>query len=198
MFSLSIPLSETALSCDIHALRGSSFGADEKCQTASSHVHPQSGHRSGLSLVAELLKEATLSGRLCERKDDGTAWRRESMNAEGTWYKGTWNDWRWRAPDRWSSSGSSTPQAYSWTWHDWEHHSPWSNQWNSPVDLTSNDPRQHGDGRGEVIPSFDGTDFRQYERPVRLFVSHTRVAPQRRAMLPGQGHLDRYSLRLQS
>ena len=25
-------------------------------------------------LVAELLEEATLSGRLCERKDDGTAW----------------------------------------------------------------------------------------------------------------------------
>ena len=72
-FSLSVPLSETAQSCDIHALRGSSFGADEKCQTASSHVHPPSGHRSGLSLVVELLKEATLSGRLCERKDDGTA-----------------------------------------------------------------------------------------------------------------------------
>ena len=45
----------------------------------------------------------------------------------------------------------------------------------------SNDPRQYGDGRGEVIPSFDGTDFRQYERRVRLFVSNTRVAPERRA-----------------
>ena len=32
-----------------------------------------------------------------------------------------------------------------------------------------------------MIPSFDGMDFRQYERRVRLFVSHTRVAPQRRA-----------------
>ena len=31
-----------------------------------------------------------------------------------------------------------------------------------------------------MIPSFDGTD-RQYERRVRLFVSHTRVAPERRA-----------------
>ena len=74
---------------------------------------------------------------------------------------------------------------YSWTWHNWERHSPWSNQgspqWNSPVDTTNNDPRQYGDGGGEVIPSFDGTDFRQYERRVRLFVSHTRLAPERRA-----------------
>ena len=38
---------------------------------------------------------------------------------------------------------------------------PWSNQWKSPVDTMSSDPRQYGDGRGEVIPSFDGTDFRQ-------------------------------------
>ena len=30
-FPLSIPLSETAQSCDIHALRGSSSGANEKC-----------------------------------------------------------------------------------------------------------------------------------------------------------------------
>ena len=45
----------------------------------------------------------------------------------------------------------------------------------------SDDPRQYGDGRGEVIPSFDGTDFRLYERRVRLFVSNTRVAPARRA-----------------
>ena len=52
---------------------------------------------------------------------------------------------------------------------------------NSHVDATSNDPRQHGEGRGEVIPSFHGTDFRQYERRVRLFVSNTRVAPERRA-----------------
>ena len=51
------------------------------------------------------------------------------------------------------------PQAYSWTWHDWERRSPWSNPWNSPGDTMSNDPRQYGDGRGEVIPSFDGTDF---------------------------------------
>ena len=34
--------------------------------------------------------------------------------------------------------------------------------------------RAYGGGRGEVIPSFDGTDFRQYERWVRLFcVQHT-------------------------
>ena len=31
----------------------------------------------------------------------------------------------------------------------------------------------------QVITSFDGTDFTQYERRVRLFVSHTRVAPER-------------------
>ena len=109
----------------------------------------------------------------------------ESRNAEGTWYEGTWNDWCWRTPDHWSSSSSLTPQAYSWTWHNWEHHAPLSNQgspqWNSPVDTTSSDPRQCGDGRGEVIPTFDGVDFRQYERRVRLFVSNTRVAPERRA-----------------
>ena len=32
-----------------------------------------------------------------------------------------------------------------------------------------------------MIPTFDGADFRQYERRVRLFFSNTRVAPQRRA-----------------
>ena len=32
-----------------------------------------------------------------------------------------------------------------------------------------------------MIPSLDGTGFRQYERRVRLFVSNTRVAPDRRA-----------------
>ena len=51
-------------------------------------------------------------------------------------------------------------------------------QWKSPVNVTSNDPLQFG---GEVIPTFDGTDFRQYEMRVRLFVSNTRVAPERRA-----------------
>ena len=45
----------------------------------------------------------------------------------------------------------------------------------------SNDPRQYGDGRGEVIPSFSRTGFGQYERRVSLFVSDTRVAPERRA-----------------
>ena len=54
-------------------------------------------------------------------------------------------------------------------------------QWKSPIEVTSNDPRQYGDGRGEVIPTFDGADFRQYERRVRLFASNTRVAPERRA-----------------
>ena len=32
-----------------------------------------------------------------------------------------------------------------------------------------------------MIPSFDGSDFKQYERLVRLFVSNTRVHPERRA-----------------
>ena len=32
-----------------------------------------------------------------------------------------------------------------------------------------------------MIPSFDSTDFRQYERRVRLLVSNTRVALERRA-----------------
>ena len=31
-----------------------------------------------------------------------------------------------------------------------------------------------------MIPTFDGADFRQYERRVRLFVSNTRVALKRR------------------
>ena len=57
-----------------HALCGSTFVLIGKCQTPSSHVHPPSVRHSGLILVAELLEEATLSGRLCERKDDGTAW----------------------------------------------------------------------------------------------------------------------------
>ena len=93
-------------------------------------------------------------------------------------------------PDHWSFSSSLTPQAstqHSWTGHNgnWERYSLWSKrgspQWNSPVDTASNDPRQCGDGWREVIPSFDGTDFRQCERRVRLVVSHTRVAPERRA-----------------
>ena len=58
---------------------------------------------------------------------------------------------------------------------------PGSPQWTSTVDTTSSDPRQYGDGRGEVTPSFDGTDFKQYEKRVRLFVSNTRVGPVRKA-----------------
>ena len=100
------------------------------------------------------------------------------MDAEGAWHEGTWNFWCWKTPDDWRSPSSSTPVAYSSTWH-WEHHSSWSNQWNS-VDTTNNDLRQCGAGWSEVIPSFDGTDFSQFERRVRLFESNTRVAPQRR------------------
>ena len=90
---------------------------------------------------ATLGKEATQPRRLCERTRRRDCVKLESMNAEGTWYEGTRNDWCWKTPDHWSSSSSSTPQAYSWTWH-WEHHSPCSNQWNSPVDTTSSDPRR--------------------------------------------------------
>ena len=128
-----------------------------------------------------LSKEATLSGRLCERSRRRDCVKLKSVTTEGTWCEGTWNDWRWKTPDHWSSLRSSTPQAYSWTWHGWEHHSPWSNQWNSLTDTLSDDSRQCGDGRGEVIPAFDGTELRQYERRARLFVSNTRVAPARRA-----------------
>ena len=151
--SLSFPLSATAQSCDIHALRGSSSRMSEKCLISSSHVNPPSAQRSGLNIGsgASLSKDPTLSGRLCEPTRRRDCVELESMNAEGTWYDGTWNDWCWKTPDHWSSSSSSTPQAYSWTWHDWEH-SPWSNQWNSPVDTqwnspvgtTSSDLRQYG------------------------------------------------------
>ena len=93
----------------------------------------------------------------------------ESVSAEGTWHDGTWNDWRLRTPDHWSSSSSSLHQS-EWAWHQWERQSPWSSQdlpqWNSLVDVTSNDPRQYGDGRSEVIPTFDGADSRQYERRI--------------------------------
>ena len=84
-------------------------------------------------------------------KDDGTAWSQQSMAAEG-WYDGTWKRLALENPDHWSSSSSSTSQA-GWTRHGWGRHSPWSNQgwlqWNSPVDTTSNDPRQYGGERGE-------------------------------------------------
>ena len=105
---------------------------------------------------------------------------RKSTKAEG-WYDGTWNDGCLKAPDYWSSSSSSLPAAYSWMW-PWEHHSPWSNQWNSPVDTqwnspvdtTSSDPRQCGDGRGEVIPSFDGADLQTVrEAGASLCVQYT-------------------------
>ena len=119
---------------------------------------------------ASLSKEATLSASVCEQTRRRDCVKLESRNPQGTWYEGTWNDWSWKTPDHWSSSSSSTPQACSWTWHNWEHHSPWSKQ---AMDTTSNDPRQYGDGRGEVIPTFDGADFRQYERRVRLCVQYT-------------------------
>ena len=82
-------------------------------------------------------------------------------------------------PDHWSSSSSCsrTPQAgtrYPWMEH-WERHYPWSNQWNPPFDITNTDPRQCGDGRCEVIPTFDGENFRQYQRRVRLFASTSGV-----------------------
>ena len=90
------------------------------------------------------------------------------MNAWETWCEGRWNNWRWKTPDHWSSSSSCswTLQAgtqYPWMGH-WERHSLWSNQWNRPL-----------------IPTFDGADFRQYKRRIRLFASNTQVAPDKRA-----------------
>ena len=130
---------------------------------------------------ASLSKEATLSP-VCERTRRRDCVKSESMTTQG-WYDGTWNEWCWKSLDHWSSSSSSKPRA-GWMWYK-ERHSPWLNQgspqWNLTVDTKSSDPRQYGDGWDEVIPSFDGTDFRQYERRVRLFLSHTRVAPERRA-----------------
>ena len=49
-----------------------------------------------------------------------------------------------------------------------------------PLTPTSNDPRQYGDGRGEVIPSFDGTDFRQHERRILLFCVHINTSGHQR------------------
>ena len=66
--------------------------------------------------------------------------------------------------------GTSFPWSNQWN-------SPVDTQWNSPVDTTSTDPRQYGDGRSEVIPSFDG----QHEMRVHFSVSNARVAPERRA-----------------
>ena len=43
----------------------------------------------------------------------------------------------------------------------------------------SNDPRQYGDGRGEVIPSFDETDFRQERKAGSSFLCPTQEWPQR-------------------
>ena len=78
----------------------------------------------------------------------------ESLSIEGTWYDGTWCGWRWRTSDHRSSSSSQA----GWRWHDWGRHSPWSNPgWlreNSP-DTTFSDPRQYGDERSEVTPSWD-------------------------------------------
>ena len=64
--------------------------------------------------------------------------------------------------------------------------------WNFPVDITNNDPWQYGDGRGEVIPPFDGTDLRQYERLFLAFVSNTRdgiltAIPRAGALRRGEG-----------
>ena len=133
----------------------------------------------GSTLVAEYL---FVKRRPCQAACTGL---REVGFREGTWSDGTWNDWRWRAPDRWSSSSSSAPQAGTVLVDEAQLGTALSigrtREWNSPVDTTSNGPRQYGDGRGEVITAFDGTDFRQYERPVRLSVSNTRVAPERRA-----------------
>ena len=74
------------------------------------------------------------------------------------------------------------PEA-GWTWHYWEMFTlvkPRFAKGNRPLTpLTV--IHHHGDGRGEMIPTFDGTDVRQFERRVRLFVSNTRMATERRA-----------------
>ena len=97
-------------------------------------------------------KEATLSGRLSERTTRRDCVKLESMNAEATWYDGTWNDWRWRTPDRFLSprvqqtlkvDGRGTTFAFS------NQDLP---QWNSLLDVTGNDPRQSGDERGRSYP----------------------------------------------
>ena len=154
--TLSVPLSETAQSCDIHALRGSSFGTNEKCQTPSSHVHPPSVHRSWLTLVVEHIRGE--SGRLwLSEQDVGTAWSGNPWQLRGGMTE-RGDDWRWKTPDCRSSSSSSIPQA-GWMLHDWGRPSFWSNQcwrqWNSLVDTTSSDPLQYGGERAEVIPPLD-------------------------------------------
>ena len=121
----------------------------------------------------------TLSGRLCERTRRRDCVKLESMNAEGTWYEGKWNDWRWRTPDHWSfkldGCGTRNDILLGRTR---DRHSAIR-----PVDTTSTVPRQYGDGRGEVIPSFDGTDFRRHERRGLLFcVQYTSDPTQREGL----------------
>ena len=91
----------------------------------------------------------------------------ESVNAKGTWSGGKVEQLVLEDPRSLevlkfmftdTSSGYTAPM----DGEHWERHSPWSNQWNPPVDITNNDPRQCGDGRGEVIPTFDGTNFRKF------------------------------------
>ena len=139
---------------------------NEKCQTSSLHVHPPSVHRSLLTLVAELLEEATLSGRLCERKD---------VRTEG-WYGGGVE--RLALEDPGSLEFLKIHRTIRLDGRGTGNIIPLGQK--SGI-RPFGDPRQHGDGRGEWIPSSDGTDFRQKRRRVRLFVSRTRVAPERRA-----------------
>ena len=112
---------------------------------------------------------------MCERTRRRDCVKLESTTAEG--YDGTWNDWCWKTLDHWSSSSPSNPRA-GWMWYK-ERYSPWLNQgspqWNSTVGHPSNDPRQSGDFSHSTERISDSTTR------VRLFVSHTRVASERRA-----------------
>ena len=93
----------------------------------------------------------------------------ESVSAEGTWHDGTWNDWRLR------TQITGVPRVH----HSINRNGRGTNGSDSRLgqgrichngirSLTSphNDPRQYGDGRSEVIPTFDGADSRQYERRI--------------------------------
>ena len=88
---------------------------------------------------ASLSKEATLSGRLCERTRRLDCVKLESMNAEGTWYEGTWNDWCWRNPGSLEflefidTSSVLMDGALGTTFSLVNRGSP---QWNSPVDTS--------------------------------------------------------------
>ena len=100
-------------------------------------------------LVAELLEEATLSGRLCERKDDGIAWSgdpwqlRVGMTELGTTgagepqIAGVPRVHQFLKLDGRGTTGDNIHLGQTRVWLPW----------NSPTDTTSKDPRQYGGER---------------------------------------------------